>query len=113
MSWNFWTSYTQSQISDITGFDQGLEFESSVEVKKYFNRESLISDCGEEEDWPDQEDLDQMAQTVINNSWHCKVCSHCSELIKDCSCEDRKETTNGSKKTKDRARSGSFNGIDE
>ncbi|KKK45928.1 hypothetical protein LCGC14_0999830 [marine sediment metagenome] len=62
------------EINDITGFANGDLFENDIDVRKYFtieNMKSMFSD-GFDENKITQEELEQMAETVIKNRWHIK-----------------------------------------
>lgn len=58
------------EINAMTGFANGSKFTSEQQVKDYFTLENLLetlSECSQ-----DQNDLDQMAEAVIANKWHCE-----------------------------------------
>lgn len=70
-----------AEIQEITGFDSGEEFDTASEVREYFAIESLdamvggvwrehpaLSDMTEPEL---QAQLNQYADFVIENKWHC------------------------------------------
>lgn len=65
----------RQEITETTGFDNGVEFETEAQVRQYFVRETLqdcidpLSEVGN--DIPDQETLDAYADAVIANRWHC------------------------------------------
>ena len=61
-------------ISDRTGFDAGDEWESKQAVRDYFQREELAGCLNSQEcidALPDQATLDDYADAVIENRWHC------------------------------------------
>lgn len=62
-----------NEINDYTGFANGELFDSVEEVRQYFTRENMI-DCVDlpPEELPSQEDLDEMADIVIEYHWHMK-----------------------------------------
>jgi len=69
---------SQTAISESTGFDQGDEFASEQDVRDYFTVEAMqsmglgnIAPDGQEPQQATQDDLDEMADTVIANRWHC------------------------------------------
>ena len=69
---------TRSEISESTGFDQGVEFESEQDVRDYFTVEAMesmglgnIAPDGQEPQQATQDDLDELADTVIAQRWHC------------------------------------------
>ena len=59
-----------SEINDITGFANGQEFRSEQEVREYFQVENVRTMFGNED--ISQFDLDDMAEDVIRNHWHCR-----------------------------------------
>ena len=60
---------TREQISEATGFDQGDMFADEIEVLDYFTHENICWMFGA---CPYlTETLDEMAETVIGNHWHC------------------------------------------
>lgn len=66
------TSPTQisrlQRISEATAFDQGDKFTSDEQVRGYFTVETMRG-MGFDE-IPSQDDLDRMADDVIDNRWH-------------------------------------------
>lgn len=68
---------TRQEISDVTGFDIGGQFQNEDEVRYYFRREQLqscLNDPYVKDAIPDQAALDAMAEEVIRNRWHCNFC---------------------------------------
>lgn len=65
----------RQDISDATGFDSGDMFISVDDVYRYFTITSMNWMYGGnwKLDYPDvdQDILDEMADTVIENRWHC------------------------------------------
>lgn len=61
------------EINDYTGFANGELFESKEEIRKYFTRENMIN-CIDLplSELPSQDDLDEMADMVIEYRWHMK-----------------------------------------
>lgn len=60
---------TREQISEATGFDQGDMFADEIEVLGYFTHENIKQMFGV---CPYlTETLHEMAETVIDNHWHC------------------------------------------
>ena len=58
----------QGYVSEATGFDQGDEFETEAQVREYFTVDNIRDMFGE---CPyTQEDLDLMAEAVIDGGWH-------------------------------------------
>ena len=57
-------------INDETGFANGEQFTSEAQVRSYFTvenmREMFSGDCAQ-----DTETLNEYAETVIENRWHC------------------------------------------
>ena len=69
--------FTRTEISDVTGFDAGDKFAGEDQVREYFSREQLMRASrgwapGCDAESPDQDVLDEMAETVIRNRWHCE-----------------------------------------
>jgi len=67
---------TRQDISEATGFDFGLRFDSEDEVHMYFSTENMAEMYGGNlrADYPelaDQDYLDRAAHTVIFTRWHC------------------------------------------
>jgi hypothetical protein len=66
---------TRQKITETTGFDNGVEFETEAQVREYFVRETLQSCIDPTSDVrgdiPDQATLDEYANAVIDNRWHC------------------------------------------
>lgn len=65
----------RKEISEKTGFDSGDTFSNESEVRDYFTVKSMRQMFGDdlEANFPelaDQEILDEMAETVIDNKWH-------------------------------------------
>lgn len=72
MTYNGWT-YTFTEINDITGFANGDEWRSDDQVKAYFtidNMHQMFGDAWEDTEPITQDNLDNMADTVIHNHWH-------------------------------------------
>ena len=68
--------YTEQEISEMTGFDHGIEFGSKEMVIGYFklqNMREMFYGYGDDEqtDVELQAELDEMAQEVIENKYHC------------------------------------------
>ncbi|MGW8324124.1 MAG: hypothetical protein ACWGNI_00380 [Desulfobacterales bacterium] len=66
---------TRTEISEKTGFDSGEMFSNDAEVRDYFTIKSMKQMFGDnlEAHFPelaDQDILDEMADTVIDNGWH-------------------------------------------
>ena len=67
--------YTEQEISERTGFDLGETFSSPGQVRWYFNRVRLakcLGDYSTSKGLPTQPELNRMAETVIENQWHCE-----------------------------------------
>lgn len=64
--------YSEQQISELTAFDKGDEFESEDQVRKYFTVENVKSMFPNDETSVSQDQLDEMADLVIENGWHMK-----------------------------------------
>jgi hypothetical protein len=67
----------RKEISEKTGFDSGDRFLNENEVRDYFTVTSMEQMFGDdlEASFPelaDQDILNEMAETVINNRWHMK-----------------------------------------
>jgi hypothetical protein len=63
-------------IAQETGFDLGIQFDSEADVRSYFTVETMRGCFGQDniEDYPvlgDQDKLNEYAQAVIDNRWHC------------------------------------------
>jgi len=67
------TGYNRQNISDRTGFDLGDQFTSEQQLRDYFRREQLADCLGatEADALPAQDVLDEMADTVLAERWHC------------------------------------------
>jgi hypothetical protein len=61
--------YTFGQINDATGFANGDQFTSEAQVREYFTVENMrlmfSGECPQTQD-----DLDAMADAVVENRWH-------------------------------------------
>ena len=65
----------RTEISELTGFDNGELFENETQVRNYFQRE-LLADCIDSasnvrNEIPSQAELDDMAGEVLAKKWHC------------------------------------------
>lgn len=61
--------YTFTEINDCTGFANGDEFTTEAQVREYFtvaNMLDMFSECPQT-----QAELDEMADAVVANGWHC------------------------------------------
>jgi hypothetical protein len=65
---------TFTDINDRTGFANGDKFTSDEQVREYFTQQNIRDMIGstydDEGTMPSQDELDQMAETVIENRWH-------------------------------------------
>jgi len=81
---------TRQKISDDTGFDNGDMFEGADDVRRYFTVKNMQEIFGRlyDENLQDQEDLDKMAATVIENKWHMndQPCDKCGTMPKTREC---------------------------
>jgi len=60
-----------SDIDDKYGLSNGEKFESPEEIRAYFNKDSLESMFSEEIS-ESQEDLDFIADLILDNKYHCQ-----------------------------------------
>lgn len=63
-------TYTEQQISEATGFDQGDQFASAQQVRDYFAVENMRHMGFDEDAISNQDLLDEMADAVIAHRWH-------------------------------------------
>lgn len=68
-------TYTEQQISDLTGFDVGDKFTSEKQVRDYFTPESMAFMFGGTGGSNPAleltgEELTEMAELVVENGWH-------------------------------------------
>jgi len=63
---------TMTEINDRTGFANGTKFIDADDVRAYFRREVMEGCFGgtDYSDLPTQDELDDMAEVVIENHWH-------------------------------------------
>ena len=60
-----------TEISEITGFDMGEKFDTEAEVREYFTISNMLNMNPDfADDYWTQDDLDAMAESVIENHWH-------------------------------------------
>jgi hypothetical protein len=60
------------ELNDATGFANGDLFKSETEVRGYFTVGTMVSSFPSyAENPPNQETLDEYAEAVISNRWHC------------------------------------------
>ena len=64
-----WAIDLETTISNVTGFDAGDMFTSEEEVRYYFTTDNLTGMFAE--DPPTQDTLDEWADAVTENRWHC------------------------------------------
>lgn len=57
------------EMNDATGFANGMEFEDEQQVRDYFTIENMNHMFNDGTDFT-QDDLDEMAESVIENRWH-------------------------------------------
>lgn len=74
--------YTETEINDITGFENGDRFENNDQVREYFTADNIASmfsdlfthDVGvitrDGKTVLTHADLEEMARLVIENRWH-------------------------------------------
>lgn len=63
----------ENEINDWTGFEEGLQFKNEDEVREYFTLENVEQMFGGDTRDLSQEELDIMANAVIQNRWHMLV----------------------------------------
>ena len=65
---------TEREIHEATGFNNGEKFNSAQEVREYFTTAAMAEMFGSHDtsDLPTQEQLNEMAEAVIANRWHCE-----------------------------------------
>lgn len=66
---------TFDEINDATGFANGERFANVSEVFDYFTQENILAMFGPDHGLTD-EDLIEMTDTVITNSWHMEDIGH-------------------------------------
>ena len=64
------SNLTREFISEQTAFDAGDEFASIGEVRDYFTEDNMRAMFGVHCEC-NQADLDEMAEAIISNEWHC------------------------------------------
>lgn len=64
-----YTKRDRDEISAITGFDAGAEFEDEDAVRAYFTVGNMDAVIGADHGW-DQETLSDMADIVVCERWH-------------------------------------------
>ena len=60
-------------INDATGFAEGDKFENADQVRDYFtteNMEQIFEPFAHGDKIPTQDELNEMANAVIENGWH-------------------------------------------
>lgn len=66
-------SYSETEINDITGFENGDRFQNDDEVREYFTEQNMAEMSsgawGEPDESIFQDELDEMAAAVIANHW--------------------------------------------
>lgn len=63
--------YTFDTINSVTGFANGDKFANEQAVREYFTYDTMAEMFGADECADiEQDELDAMAQTVIQNGWH-------------------------------------------
>jgi hypothetical protein len=61
--------YTENEINDATGFENGVKFASEQDVRDYFTAAAQREMFGDEAEI-DQDILDDYAEAVIENRWN-------------------------------------------
>jgi hypothetical protein len=62
---------SMTQINDATGFAEGDKFTSEQEVRQYFSVSVQVDIFGDDAE-RDIATLNDWAETVIENRWHCQ-----------------------------------------
>jgi hypothetical protein len=65
------SQYTFNQINDLTAFADAMTFKSESQLRNYFTLETLAYMFQRNVDDIDQSVLDEMAEIVLANKWHC------------------------------------------
>ena len=59
------------RIDDITGCASGDRFDSPAQVRAYFQQDELTAMGFQDRELPTQDDLDGMAERIIETGFHC------------------------------------------
>jgi len=63
--------FTETEIDEATGYANGDLWGNEEEIREYFNLRVMREISNDPEDYPySQDDLDHMADIVIEHGWH-------------------------------------------